>query len=142
MLEEVLAHIHNWFEASRIEGAFTIEGGTLEIPNAQEGQYIRLKGSVFNDGLYQYPLQDLHDETFSGTVYLLAVPPAVVAVSEEIDAWCAANADVLNGPYQSESFGGYSYSKGSGGGSYADLSGWQLQFAPKLNRWRKLYDVD
>jgi hypothetical protein len=71
----------------------------------------------------------------------MSVPPAVLALAEEIDTWRAANADALSSPYQSESFGGYSYSKASGGGAGGSGSaayGWQDQFAARLAPYRRL----
>ena len=44
-------------------------------------------------------------------------------------------------PFNSESFGGYSYSKSGGSSSSGnvDLSGtWQGAFADRLNNWRKI----
>ena len=70
----------------------------------------------------------------------MAVPSEVIDLSTEIDKWIEANADTLNSPFQSESFGGYSYSKASGtSGTSGDGSiTWQSHFAGKLNKWRKM----
>lgn len=140
MLEQVLRHIHNRFEYAYLSGTFSVSSGTFEVEGAQDGQYLWIEGSVFNDGLHQYPLADLTDETFDGRVVLLAVPRAVIDLADQISDWMADNADVLNSPYQSESFGGYSYTKASGlsaeGGSA--LSGWKAQFKGDLDPWRKI----
>ena len=59
MLEQVLGEIHNWFRA-RDEmdgvrpGVYAIEGGRLALPFLQPGQYYRVCGSLFNDGLHKY----------------------------------------------------------------------------------------
>ena len=147
MLTELCAELRNYFlknrEADVHTGTYTISGGTLgELEFLQDGQYYRIAGSVFNDGVYRYGDRavTLADETFTGAVWAMAVPPAVVALADEIDAWNTANAEALNSPYQSESFGGYSYSKASGG-SGANGSGgysWQDHFAGRLNKWRRL----
>ena len=71
----------------------------------------------------------------------MAVPPAVIALSEEISQWVDDNSDVLNSPLASESFNGYSYTLktgGSTGGDSAGQIGWQSIFGKRLNRWRKL----
>lgn len=139
MLEEILAHIHNYFVVDMIEGDFEISSGSLTLDFLKEGQYFRILGSVFNDGVYQYPASDLTDEKFSGTVWAMAVPPAVIALALEIETWTEKYGDALNSPYQSESFGGYSYSKSSGGASAVDASvGWRDVFRSRLNRWRKI----
>ena len=139
MLEQVLWHIHNRFDVDRTDGEFTIEGGGLEL-DLMDNQYFWVEGSVFNDGLHQYPADDLEDETFTGTVYALAIPKAVIELANEIEDWVDDYGTMVDSPLQSESFGGYSYTKGSVAGSNGDgsLSGWQAVFARKLTPWRKL----
>lgn len=143
MLEQVLRHLNNWFLVEIHEGTFTVENGSIALPFLQANQYFRICGSVFNDGLHQYPEIDLTDETFTGTVWALAVPKAVVVLAEDIAAWEEKNGEAVLSPYTSESFGGYSYTKASGGN--ADTSagtGWQGAFKGRLNDWRKLKGVE
>ena len=142
MLEEVLRWINNRFERSYVDGGFEVSGGTMEIPAALEGQYFWVEGSVLNDGLHLYPDEDMQDEEFDGRVWLLAVPPAVASLADEIAAWNEANANVIDSPFASESFGGYSYQKESGSGSQDGESAaepWKLKFGAKLRPYRKLY---
>lgn len=142
MLSELCAYLKNYFlhnrEGDIHYGEFTISGGSIEaLDFLQTGQYFRLVGSVFNDGVHKYPAEDLTDETFTGSVWAMAIPPQVVALADEIDSWSAENAETINSPYTSESFGGYSYSKGSstsGSGGYT----WQDHFADRLSKWRRL----
>ena len=98
----------------------------------QDGQYFRILGSVYNDGVYQYPAV-LTDEVFEGQIWAMRVPPAFIALSGEIDEYIAKNAE---SPYTSESFGGYSYTKATGE-SGAPLT-WREAFASRLNAWRKI----
>ena len=142
MLEQVLRHLNNWFLVEIHEGTFTVENGSIALPFLQNGQYFRICGSVFNDGLHQYPAADLTDETFTGTVWALAVPKAVVTLSEDIAAWQEKNGEAAASPYQSESFGGYSYTKRSAGSDSGTLNGWQDAFRGRLNDWRKLKGVE
>lgn len=137
MLTEICRELNNWFDVRRILGDFSIVGGALEIDGIQTGQYFRIVGSVFNDGVYQYPASDLQDESFSGGVWLMAVPKEVLQLSDDVDKWTAKYTDVVNSPYTSESFGGYSYSKASGNDGAAGVT-WQSVFRKRLNRWRKL----
>jgi hypothetical protein len=65
------------------------------------------------------------------------VPKEVVDLSAEIQDWVSKNADTINSPYQSESFGGYSYTKAVAGTGRVSTD-WQSHFAAKLNRWRRL----
>lgn len=136
MLEEVLNHLRNRFERQRLVGTFTVADGALEIAGLQDGQYFWILGSVFNDGLHRWPAKgELTDEEFEGAVLLLAVPRPVIDLADEIGQWCEANSDALSSPYQSESFDGYSYTKGDGDDGAAT---WQSHFADRLNPWRKI----
>lgn len=139
MLEQLLMHLKNWFLVpSGIHvDTYTIEGGGITLPFLQNGQYFRICGSVFNDGLYQYPASNLTDEEFSGAVWELAVPKAVIDLAAEIDAWEIKNGAAAVGPYQSESFGGYSYTKATDSQTGGAVT-WQSAFRPRLNQWRKI----
>ena len=139
MLEQVLMHLKNWFlvPGGIHEGTYTIEDGGIALPFLANGQYFRIFGSVFNDGLHQYPASDLKAETFEGTVWALSVPQAVIELAEEMDAWQKKNGDASVSPYQAESFGGYSYSKATDSASGGAVT-WQTAFRSRLNAWRKL----
>jgi hypothetical protein len=87
------------------------------------------------------------DEEFSGAVWLLAIPPDFVALLDDINAWEAANkdaiasaaADIIAGPYTSESFAGYTYTKKTSLGDVPTT--WKdprLGFSARLNEWRKI----
>lgn len=138
MLEQVLMNIRNWFpvKGGIHSGTFTIKDGGVTLPFLADGQYFRICGSVFNDGLHQYNVLDLFDETFTGTIWALAIPKAVIDLAAEIEAWETKNGEAASGIYQSESFGGYQYSKqtASDGGQ---LTVWSV-FRKRLNQWRKL----
>ena len=139
MLEQVLMHLNNWFLVSGgiHEGTYTIEDGGITLPFLANGQYFRICGSVFNDGLHQYPASDLKAETFDGSVWALAVPQAVIDLAAEIEAWQKKNGDASVSPYQSESFGGYSYSKSTDSASGGAVT-WHSAFRGRLNNYRKL----
>ena len=139
MLEQVLMHLNNWFlvPGGIHEGTYTIEDGGIALPFLANGQYFRICGSVFNDGLHQYPASDLKAETFEGAVWALAVPQAVIELAAEIEAWETKNGDASVSPYQSESFGGYSYSKATDSATGGAVT-WQSAFRSRLNAWRKL----
>ena len=143
MLTELCAELKNYFlrdrEADIHYGSYTISGGSIVLPFLLAGQYFRIVGSALNDGVYEYPAVGLTDETFAGAVWAMAVPPTVIALADDIEAWNAKNADALASPYTSESFGGYSYTKASGasssgGGAYS----WKDQFASRLAKYRRL----
>ena len=139
MLEQVLMNIRNWFsvDGGIYSGTFTIEDGGIALPFLANGQYFRICGSVFNDGLHQYPEDDLVDETFNGTIWALAIPPAVVDLADEISKWQEKNGEASVSPYQSESFGGYSYSKATDAETGGAVT-WQSAFKKQLSAWRKI----
>lgn len=143
MLEELCAELKNYFlrdrDADIHYGEYTISGGSIALPFLLDGQYFRIVGSVLNDGVYQYPVDDLADETFTGAVWAMAVPPAVISLAADIEAWNEKNSEALSSPYTSESFGGYSYTKATTGG--VGTSGaftWRDQFAGRLSKYRRL----
>ena len=147
MLSEICREIKNWFEQSKHIGVITIHDGNINYNglNIAVGQYFRIVGSVFNDGIYKYTgeaISDLVNETFDGAVWLLAIPKEVIALDKDIEDWKAKymTADSVNmSPFQSESFGGYSYSKKSGGNGNGDGAyTWQSAFASQLNKCRKI----
>lgn len=141
ILSELCQELRNWFcdvEKDIHSGTYVIEDGTLTLPFLQHGQYFRIAGSVHNDGVYKYDEHlELQSETFSGTIWAMRIPPSVIQLAEEIDAWIEKNGAIVSSPYQSESWGGYSYSLKSGGVESGSIS-WQTVFGGRLNRWRKL----
>ena len=139
MLEQILKHLNNWFLVDIHEGQFSVENGGITLPFLQTNQYFRIIGSVFNDGLHQYPASDLTNETFTGVVWALAVPRAVLDLAADIEKWQEKNGETVLSPFTSESFGGYSYTKASAGNASV---GWQDAFRSRLNDWRKIKGVE
>ena len=140
MLESVLIHLKNWFvvPGGIRSGIYTIANGEIELPFLQNGQYYRICGSVFNDGLNRYgdPGSILTDETFNGTVWALAVPNAVVRLADDIAEWQNKNGEAVASPFNSESFGGYSYTKATDSTTGAQAT-WETVFRARLNPYRK-----
>ena len=143
-LYELCQEIKNYFIQPDVDihtGQFVISnGGISDVDFLLNGQYFRIVGSRLNDGVYKYPTSELSDETFDGAVWAMRTPPAVIALAAEIEAWEKENAEALASPYQSESFGGYSYSLKSGASSDGSSGSvtWRTQFANRLNKWRRL----
>ena len=152
MLTEICQESRNGFDRDlpKWHGDFTFSDGEIVLTgnkSIKEGQYFRIVGSVLNDGVYCYGNAELgEDEAFSGSVWAMAVPPAVIALSKEIDEWVKKNVDVITSPFSSESFGGYAYTKIGGGVSRSGASktgssggiDWRSVFGARLNRWRKI----
>lgn len=144
ILEHVLGSIHNWFqrdsfgvkECSVTDGALP---ASVPIP---DGVWYRIQGSYLNDGMHLKgdSEEGLVDETFSGTITTHVIPKALLAIVEEASQWNAKYGAESSSPYQSESFGGYSYTKKSGSSSSSgpEKSGWEAAFAGRFVQWRKL----
>lgn len=164
-LTEVCQFLRNWFDRDRLTGQYVVTDGVISSADGialplLTGQYYRIIGSVFNDGVHIYgtkqvttqeenedpvttevlidPLVD--EPAFTGAVWTMAVPPAFVELAAEIETWTNTNADAINSPYNSESFGGYSYTVKSSASGADGESGitWQGQFKSRLNPWRKI----
>ena len=142
MIGEVCAECKNYFIQKDVDihvSNYTVTNHQIgPVPFLKNGQYYRIVGSALNDGVYKHGTDDLQlqDEEFYGAVWAMRVPKEFVALCNEIKAWVTENASALSGPYSSESFGGYSYSKvtASDGGGYS----WRDQFKGKLNAYRRL----
>lgn len=139
----VFQYLRNWFDRNqpKFHGEFTISNGELVGDfGIKTGQFYRIIGSALNDGVYKYGENDLEDETFTGSIWLMAVPKDVRSLITEIEMWQEKYGGVDSenmSPYTSESFGGYSYSKASGSAT-SSVPTWQSVFADRLERYKKL----
>lgn len=145
MLTEICAYLKNYFEYEKYIGNVVISSGTITVDGKsialEEGQYFALFRDKFVLGVFKQG-DTLTDKTFDGAIWLMDVPVGVVNADKWAEDWKAKNGGVdsaANSPFQSESFGGYSYSKGSGkdgkiGGSVFDQAGFLGMIAP----YRKL----
>lgn len=144
-LNRLCNELNNFFPRQKIGGKFTIQNNTIELPFLQSGQYYRIVGSVFNDGVHQYPSSDLKDEIFTGYIWSMAVPEAVIDLASEVDNWITkyAGTDSPNmSPYSSESFNNYSYSKDSGVSEDGSANNtWQTVFSGSLKPYRRLRGI-
>ena len=145
ILTEICDYLNNNFWEKKIEGTFQISEGIITVPTLKDGQYFRIFGSTFNDGVHKYPITPttkLTDETFKGTIMAMAVPQTVIAIASDIKDWQtqygSASSPAMS-PFNSESFAGYSYSKsGSGNANGGSNVTWQDVFGGRLNKYRKL----
>ena len=151
MLTEICQYLRNFFERDKWHDAFKVAGGVLTYADGaalplMDGQYYRIIGSVFNDGVHKWgDVEDalIDEPKFTGSVWPMAVPPDLINLADEIKAWNEkyGGVDSTNmSPFSSESFGGYSYNKAQGfaatGGGM--LTSWQSLYAARLAPWRKI----
>lgn len=149
MLTEVCAEIRNYFtyEKDKHFGDFAIVDGQIVPFIDFPTDYIRIVGSHLNDGVHRLSDEDdiLVDEgVFHGAIWVMSPPAAFLALVGEIETWQEMNGKADSSamsPYQSESFGGYSYSKASGGSAESGISSvptWQATYASRLNIYRRI----
>ncbi len=114
-------------------GDYKIVNGVLDLPFANDGDYILIEYPSKNEGVYKYPLTGLKDEEFRGWISVRNIPDEFIELVEEIEAYKKNNPV---GGLQSESFGGYSYTKATN--KDGGLFDWHDVYKQRLNEWRKL----
>lgn len=146
-LTDLCAELRNYFDRGLPHwlGDFEIVNGNIVLPlgaSLLDGQYFAISGSVFNNGVHQYPASDLQDESFHGAIRAMAVPPAVIALLGEINEWDSKYGEAVLKPFASETIQGvYSYTRASVSGSEREGTPsmtWMDMFRPRLNKWRKI----
>ena len=149
MIGEICAEIKNYFTLDgdiHIDD-WVIQNGVISPVLDFPTDYIRIVGSRLNDGVYKVSdlvKNPLKDETFHGGIWIMSVPADFIALVAEIEEWQRVNGATSSAnmsPFTSESFGGYSYSKASGGtieSGGASVPTWQSQYANRLKIYRKV----
>lgn len=146
MIDEICAEIRNYFSPpdDRHIGNFSVVDGVILPSLVLPTDYIRIVGSRLNDGVHKISDCDLADEgEFHGAVWIMTPPKDFLKLVNDITEWQAryCGIDGANmSPYRSESFAGYSYTKGSGSSGNGSVD-WQDVFAKRLNRYRRMLVV-
>lgn len=143
MLTEICAYLHNYFDYERHFGDISITDGSIfcngkEI-QLEEGQYFALFRNRIPLGVFNVVPAN---KTFEGSVWLMDVPEAVLNANTWAEEWMAKNGGAgseANSAFQSESFGGYSYNKGTNSSGKGGMSIFDnAQFSRMLAPYRKL----
>jgi len=122
-MQDVMRKCRNWFVRRESYGTYTIVDGVINLPDLLPGQSFIINGSVFNDGMHD-DTTGLVDETFTGVIQYQNIPQEFKNFVTEIQMWEEKYGAVSDSPYQSESFGGYSYQKkeeGNGGTAWYNI---------------------
>lgn len=147
MLNAVCANIRNYFtyESDKHFGDFAIVDGLITPSFDIPTDYIRIVGSHLNDGVHKRENDSfsLVDEgEFHGAVWVMSPPKDFLELVKTMEDWQAKygniNSEAMS-PFNSESFGGYSYSKSSGSsdGSGGAADAIRL-FARQLDMYRRI----
>lgn len=128
----VMRQVRNFFDRGYMDGRFTIAGSVLSP--APAAPWIAISGSLYNDGVYPLSggfLAGVTDEVFTGRVWLLYPPKDFLDLCNEMSAYDDKHPP---GAYQSESFGGYSYTRSAGDGG-----AWQQAYKDRLTPYRHMF---
>lgn len=143
-LTDVCEYLNNYFWRTKRDVKITISNHTFSVDFLKDGQYFRIVNSTFNDGVHKYPATDLIDEEFEGSIWSMVVPQTIIDLSAKIKEWRdkyeSSESEMLS-PFNSESFGNYSFSKGSTGSAASGTTNpnsWQSVFSAQLAPYRRL----
>ena len=143
-MEKILNYLNNYFYRFGEKGTYNITSNTIEVRGTYlEGQYIRLTGSILNDGVFKVinvedntiTIDGAVNEVFEGCIYSLAVPKEITELEKQINKYEEEN---QKGGYASESFGNYSYTKAQS--PNGGLATWKDVFRNELKPYRKIID--
>ena len=144
MLTEVCASIRNYFcyKEDKHPGEYKIVDGNI-VPSVEfKTEYFAIFGSRKNNGVHNVT-DTLNDEDeFTGAVWILSTPEDFLATVADIEAWQEKYGGVDSeamSPFNSESFGGYSYTKSAGNSSSGGSGGdWQSVYGDRLKIYRRI----
>ena len=141
MMEKVMRACNNAFEVGYWEGVVTVDATnkTISVDGSSVkgvNDYVFIADSLYNNGLFkpEDPASAYTDETFTGKVWLLAPPKDFIRLCDEISTWTEKNPA---GGYVSESFGGYSYSRGAKSNGAA--VSWEDVFSDAITPYRRMF---
>lgn len=147
LLDQVCAHVRNYFEEDPVTGQRLIYPGTYTIRDntflptpsfLKTGTLFRVVGSELNDAVYQWPVpagpDGLQDETFNGVIWVMRPPRAFLALVGKIAAWEERYGETARSPFSSESvINIYAYTANS-----QEQRGWERAFRSELAPYRRL----
>ena len=156
IMTSLCREVRNYFVRSvddKVSGTFSVVGGEISLSSPigrnfqiKDGQYFRIVGSLFNDGVWIYSSESmsaLRDEEFDGQIWLMAPPKDFVELADEIAVWIEKYNDAVLSPYASESFGDYSYtlrgtSRRNESARDGEDASWQTAFKRRLDAYRRI----
>jgi len=128
-------------------GEYEIKSGIITAKNKYlVGQYIRVMGSILNDGVYivsddLITLQNTTDEIFEGTICPLRIPRDFLSLVADIESFEERASKSKNrGTVTSETFAGYSYTVATNSEGLPNT--WKDVFADRLSTYRKMYEEE
>jgi len=145
-ITKLMRECNNYFASWGEYGNYKVENNVLEVRGTYfKGQYVRVMGSIMNDGVYKVEsyvdskitLQNLTDEEFCGYIYSLSVPKDFIFLSEQIEEY-TSSIDIKKINITSESFN--NYSKSIATGQNGSVLKWQDIFNGDIQVYKKIFD--
>ena len=137
---DVMREVRNCFVTGQCTGTWSLEAGRLTPGDLlMPGDWIALRGSALNDGIYELDREgclmgETRDEVFTGEVWFLQPPAEFLALCEEIAAWADEHPPE---DLEEERFGDYSWRR------MRDACGlpvdWRVVFRGRLLPYRRMY---
>lgn len=146
MLEQVLKAINNYFYKTGEKGEYVVNNNEIEVKGKYlVGQYIKIEGSILNDGVFKIvnvsrnkiTIDGGVDETFLGYIYGLAIPRDIIELEAKVKKF-NNNIFTTNSIYISETNGAYSYTKATD--KNGNVQTWKNAFASDLEPYRRITD--
>ena len=143
-IESLIKECNNYFYRWKETNTFTINDNSITVEGKYMiGQYIRIKGSILNDGVYKVETYvnniitviGLINEEFEGIIYGLAIPKSFTELYSKIEEYNTKN---VMSSKTSESFNNYSvgYATNRNGKPLQ----WQEMFKNNLDTYRQAFD--
>lgn len=125
-------------------GTYTIRDKVLSTNFVKNNQYFRITGSAFNNGVFcnnPDDLKRLRDETFTGAIWVMAVPEDFIELCDEAERFKAKIAEISGNfeGYTSESWGGYTYTLPTSAPAF--IQEWQCHIKQGMNMYRRLREL-
>lgn len=146
-MEFVMQEINNYFYKTVEKNEFSINEGKVKVKgNYFPDQFIKIEGSIMNDGIYkilsfenqEIKIENTIDEEFEGAIYGLAIPKDFIELIKEIEEYQKMNPISKSNVISESYLNGYSYTMATN--SNGQISGWQDVFKSKLDTYRRVYD--
>lgn len=138
--------LRNYFtdEKHIFRGTYTIHDKAISINFVKESQYFRITGSAFNDGVYcnvPEDLERLRDETFTGAIWVMAVPEDFVELCKDAERFRTKISEISGNfkGYTSETWGGYTYTLPTSAPTF--IQEWQYRIKQGMNMYRRLREL-
>lgn len=144
-MEQVLEYLNNHFYKFAEKGTYKIENNEIQVRGKYvAGQYIRITGSIMNDSVVKVisvndnliTLESADnsvriDEEFDGVIYSMAVPLNLINLCEKIKEYNDKDTGLV-----SESFGDYSYNKGTN--KQGEINTWKDRYKTELKAYKRM----